>query len=444
MLNNHAKSKFRPMAIAAIALVLLLSIIGCSSGNGNGGKNDASSTPPPAASETNAPSTPPKEKTKVQVMSWWDFTASEPLQQLKAKFEEMNPDMELEFLQIGTGYADKVLTMIAGGGDLPDVMMLAMDKVPVFADKGAILSLEKYVTKEYTDGLYPVVSDALTFGGKPYAVARDITSKVMFLNKKMFDDANVPYPDANWTMEDFRNTAKQLTKKDSTWGFYFPKHADGFAHFLYAMGGGLVTQDGQSLLGKQESIDALQFLQDMAVKDGSVPSETQAQQFGNSDQTVFVAGKAAMIAGGLSYTVAFQKDNVEYLVRPLPKLDKPTSTSFVNAWVIPKGAKDPDLSWRVLSFFSSKEAQQIVLDTAMGLPASKSVDTAAFLQQHPDNKYFIESLDYSVPFPTPVYGADFNAEVKKQFDLMWLGQKSVADSVAAVEKVAPNVLSGKK
>lgn len=444
MLKMSKPLKFHPAALVAVMLMFLISVIGCSGGSGADAKNPASA-PSGTAGGSGAPATgAPKTKQKVQVMSWWDFTTSEPLKQLKAKFEEMNPDLELEYMQIGTGYADKVLAMIAGGGDLPDVMMLAMDKVPVFADKGAILSLEKYVTKEYTSGLYPVVSDALTFNGKPYAVARDITSKVMFLNKKMFDDAQVPYPKADWTMDDFRSAAKQLTKKDATWGFYFPKNADGFAHFLYAMGGGLVTQDGKSLLGKKESGDALQFLQDMVVKDQSIMSETQAQQFGKTDQAVFIAGKAGMIAGGLSYVSAFQQAKVEYLVRPLPKKDKPSSTSFVNSWVIPKGAKNPDLSWRVLQFLSSKEAQQIALDTAMGLPASKSVDTAAFLKQHPDNRYFIESLGYSLPFPTPVYGADFNAEVQKQFDLMWLGQKPVAESVAAVEKAAPNVLAGKK
>lgn len=434
MRKKSTKAKFSPAL--TVLLMVALFVTACSGGSGT---KDAS----PSAGSSGTPSSNAPKK-KVQVMSWWDFTTSDPLKQLKAKFEQMNPDLELEYLQIGTGYADKVLAMIAGGGDLPDAMMLAMDKVPVFADKGAIMSLEKYVTKDYTNGLYPVVTDALTFNGKPYAVARDITSKVMFLNKKMFDDAKIPYPDANWSLNDFRETAKRLTRKDASWGFYFPKNADGFTHFLVATGGGLVTQDGKSLLGKKESADALQLLQDMAVKDQSVPSETQAQQFGKTDQAVFIAGKAAMIAGGLSYTAAFQQAKVDYLVRPLPKKDKQTSTSFVNAWVIPKGAKNPDLSWRVLQFMSSKEAQQIALDTGMGLPATKSVDTSAFLKAHPDNKYFIESLGYSVPFPTPVYGADFNAEVQKQFDLMWLGQKSVADSVAAVEKAASNVLSGKK
>jgi multiple sugar transport system substrate-binding protein len=428
-----------------LAMALLLSVFGCTASkqqpatDGTDKADNSQQGQPPAQQPT-------AEKTKVQVISWWDFTNSEPLKQLKAGFESKNPDLEIEYIQVGTGYADKVLAMIAGGGELPDVMMLAMDKVPIFADKGAILSLDKYMKDEYKNSLYPVVLSALTYNGSVYAAPRDVTSKVMYLNKKMFDDAGVPYPDENWTWDDFRQISKKLTKDNSQWGFYFPKYADGFAHFLMQNDGGLVTSDGQSLLGKQESIEALHFLQDMIIKDKSVPSESQAKQFGTSDSAPFIAGKVAMVAGGLALASDLDKNNVEYLIRPLPVPagKEPLSTAFVNAWAIPKGAKNPDLSWRVIEFFSSKEGQKIALDTNMGLPASKDVDTSAFAQKHQDNKYLIDSLAYSKPFPSPLYGPDFFKLVQQEFDLMWLGQKSVEDAVAAVEQAAPNVLAGKK
>jgi len=439
------KRKPFTMYILLVALTLLVSA--CGSGNNESAGSGSPASAPAVSPSESAPAgeTPaaPTERKKVRVMSWWDFTTSEPLKQLKAKFEELNPDLELEYMQIGTGYADKVLTMIAGGGDLPEVMMLAMDKVPVFADKGAILELDSYIKEENKSGLYPVVSEALSFNGKTYAVPRDITSKVMYLNKKMFDDAGVAYPEDTWTWDDFRSIAAQLTK-DGQWGFYFPKYGDGYTHWLMQNNGGYATNDGQSLLGKPESIEALKFLHDMIHVDKSVPTESQAQQFGNADTAPFIAGKVAMVAGGLSYSTTFATNNVEYVVRPLPQGKTKLSTSFVNAWVIPKGVKDPDLSWRALEFFSGKDAQQIALDTGMGLPATQDVDTGTFLTAHPDNRVFLEALGYSVPFPTPIYGADFNAEVTKQFDLMWLGDKTVEEAVAEVEKVAPNLLSGKK
>lgn len=421
----------------AVLLIFALLVTGCGQGN-NANNTDTGTNNNSTGADDNAP----QEKTTLTVMSWWDISQSEPLQKLKARFEELNPDLKLEFTMVGGDeYQEKVLAMIAGGGDLPDVIMLAMDKIPMFADRGAILPLDEYASQEYLDSLYPVVKDAMSYDGKIYAVARDITTKVMFLNKKMFDDANVPYPDPDWTWEEFVDIARQLTTEDQ-WGFYFPKYADGFTHWLILNGGGLVTNDGVSQLGLPESREMLQMLQDLIMKEKIVPTDSQAQQFGSSDTAPFIANKAAMVAGGLSYTTAFKQNNIEYVIRPLPKIKKEGTTSFVNAWAIPKGAKNPDLSWRVLEFFSGKEGQQIVLDTGMGLPASTGVDTTAFLEQHPDNQYFIESLETAVPFPTPVHGAAFNTMVQEELDLMWLGQISVDEAVDEVERQAPAILAG--
>ncbi len=391
------------------------------------------------------------KKTRVQVISWWDFTTSQPLIQLKAEFEKLNPDLELEYLQIGSKYADKILVMIAGGADLPDVMMIAMDKIPIFANKGAIMNIDHYVKEDYKDEMakvYPVVSDALTYNGEFYAMPRDITSKVMFFNKTLFDEAGVAIPDPDWTWDDFRAIAKKMTKDfdgdghADQWGFYFRKYMDAFTDFLMQNNGGLCTVEGQSLLGMPESIEAVKFLQEMCVVDKSVPTETQAMQFGRPQSAPFVAGKVAMLMGGLSATVDLVNADIDYVIRPLPKGKSQVNVAFVNAWAIPSGAKNPDLSWRVLKFFASKEAQQVVLNTGMGLPSRKDVDITDFVKARPDNNYFIEALDYSKPFPSPVYGVDFFALVEQEFDLMWLGERSVDDAIAAVEKKAQDVLSG--
>jgi multiple sugar transport system substrate-binding protein len=393
------------------------------------------------------------KRTKVQVVSWWDFTTSQPLKQLKAKFEELNPDLELEYLQVGSsGYADKILVMIAGGADLPDVMMLAMDKIPIFASRGAIVNLDKFIQQDYKEEikrLYPVVADALTYDGSYYAMPRDITSKVMFFNKQMFDKEGIAIPGPDWTWADFESIARKMTKdtdgdgNPDQWGFYFRKYMDGFTHWLMQNGGGLATKEGKSLIGKPETVEALKFLQRLIVMDKVIPTDTQARQFGSAQPASFIAGKAAMLEGGLSITVDLKNNGVDYVIRPLPKGKYSLSTAFVNAWAIPTGAKRPELSWRIMKFFASKEAQEIVLKSGMGLPARDDVDTSDFLKVRPDHKYLVESLATSKPFPSPVYGVDFFSLVEQEFDLMWLGQRTVEAAVAAVEKKAADVLSGK-
>lgn len=435
-----------------LACFMLVTIAGCvqSSKVSTDAKATTEEKKDNAAEATKAAK--PAEKTKLKVISWWDITKATSLQKLKAKFEELNPDMELEFTQIGSGYADKVLTIIAGGGDVPDVMMLAMDQVPRFANAGAIMDLSKYASDKYKANLYPLVLNALTFDGKLYAVARDVTTMVMFINKKMFDDAKEPLPKEGWTVNDFLETAKRLTKFDKDgkpvqWGYYNKKYADTIYDWFLLHGGDYASPDGKkSMMGTPESKEAMQFIHDLIYKYKVMPTDAEAAQFGKSGTAPVVAGKVAMTIGGLATSFDFDTATppVEYAIAPLPVGKKKITHAFVNTWCIPKGAKNPELSWRVLEFFSGKEGQQIVLDEKMGLPGSKEVGTEKFVAEHPGNKYLVESLEYAVPFRTLVYGADFYNMWKQELEFLWLNQKSVDEVAAAIEAKAPDILAGKK
>lgn len=432
----------RKMILFVTILAFVFAMVGCSQ-NTEAPKTETSNTQAPTQTQA------PKEKTKVRVMSWWNFTDSKPLQDLKAKFEDKNPDYELQFDQIPSKYADKVMAVVAGGGDqVPDVMMLAMDRVPQFAAAGAIQPLDDLMSADYKNSLYPVVFDATKYNGKTYAAARDITSFVMFCNKKLFDDAGVPLPKDGWTWNDFLDTAKKLTKTENgqivQWGYYFPKYDDSVFTWLIQNGGRYTTPDQkESILSKPEAKGALQFLQDLIIKHKVCPTEAEAQQFGEDSSAPFIAGKVAMEIGGLSTSVALDNNKMDYVMVPLPKGTVQASTAFVNTWTIPKGVKNPQASWKVIEFFSSKEGQQIVLDTKMGLPASKDVDVSAFLKARPDNKVLVDSLSYSIPFQTLLYGAKYYDLVHQNLDPVWLGQKTVDDATKAIDEGAKDILAGK-
>ncbi|HOW38807.1 MAG TPA: extracellular solute-binding protein, partial [Bacillota bacterium] len=113
----------------------------------------------------------------VKVYTWWDITKFAHLQKMKADFEAKNPDIILEFVTIPSKYADTMVTKLVGG-EIPDVMMLAMDQLPRYASANMLLSLDDLASQAYKDSLYPVVKNALTFNGAMYAAARDVTPKV--------------------------------------------------------------------------------------------------------------------------------------------------------------------------------------------------------------------------------------------------------------------------
>ena len=425
---------FKNGLIFLLAALMPVSVIGC------GKKTVTTST----SSTT--------QKATLTVMSWWDPTKP-ALQQLKGAFEASNPGIKLNMINTGSGYYSKVLTILASGSNIPDVMMLAADKLPMFASKGTLLPLDKYLTSEYKSNTYPMVQNACKFSGKTYAVARDVTSSVMYFNKKMFSDAGVEIPSEKWTIDDFLSVAKKMTKTDSSgkatqWGFYFTKYDDTIFDWLLLNGGDYADADGsKSQMSSAGTKAGLQFLQDLIYKYKVTPTDSQAKQFGDDDTSTVIAGKVAMIVGGLSTSVAFNTATpaLSYAIRPLPlsTSGKQVCHSFVNTWTIPKGAKNPALSWKVIEYFSGQKGQQIALDNGMGLASNKNVDTGTFLSQNADNKYLIQSLTYATPYRTLVYGADFYSLVDKQLEPVWLNTTTVDKAVAAIEAKAPDILAGK-
>ena len=343
-------------------------------------------------------------------------------------------------------YADTMVTKLAGGAS-PDVMMLAMDQIPRYALSDILLPLDDLASQEYKDALYPVVKNALTVNGTLYAAARDVTPKVMFLNTKMFEEANIPIPEDDWTMEEFTEIAKQLTKgsgADAQWGYYWKNYADQTFAMIAAFGGNMYSADGKSSVftTDEKTQEAVQFMYDLTNTWKVCPTAQQAAQFGDNEFSPFMANKVAMQVGALSTESTFDASGTEYTVLPMPTVNGTSQTSsFVNAWVIPKMAKNPELSWRVVEFLSGKEGQQIALDMKFGLPASTLVDTSAFEAEKPTNKYYVQALENAVPYPVNLNGAEFQTMFQKECESLWAGAITPDEFAQRVDEQGAAILS---
>lgn len=433
------KTMHRFMAVC-MAAVMALGMAGC--GAEKAPAEDSSQKAQPEVSQPAAASEPETLK----VYTWWDITKFEHLQKMKEEFEAQNSDIKLEFVTVPSKYADTMVTKLAGG-EIPDVMMLAMDQVPRYALNDILMPLDDLASQEYKDALYPVVKNALTVNGKLYAAGRDVTPKVMFLNTKMFKEAGIEIPSADWTMEEFCELAKQLTKgsgADAQWGYYWKNFPDQTYAMIAAFGGQMYAPDGKSSVftTDENTQKAIQFMYDLTNTWKVCPTAQQAAQFGDNEFAPFMANKVAMQVGALSTEANFDTSGTEYTVLPMPTVNgKSQTSSFVNTWVIPKQAKNPELSWRVVEFLSGKEGQQIALDMKFGLPASNLVDTTEFEAEKPTNKYYVQALENAVPYPVNLNGAPFQTMFQKECESLWAGAVSPEEFAQRVDEQGAAILS---
>ena len=432
------KKRLSKWLALCLALMMVFSLAAC--GGTPATTSGAASGSAGASQPTDA------EPVTLTVYTWWDITKYAHLQKMKEDFEAENPDIKLEFVTVPSKYADTMVTKLAGG-EIPDVMMLAMDQIPRYALSDILLPLDDLASQEYKDALYPVVKNALTVNGTLYAAARDVTPKVMFLNTKMFEEANIPIPEDDWTMEEFTEIAKQLTKgsgADAQWGYYWKNYADQTFAMIAAFGGNMYSADGKSSVftTDEKTQEAVQFMYDLTNTWKVCPTAQQAAQFGDNEFSAFMANKVAMQVGALSTESTFDASGTEYTVLPMPTVNGTSQTSsFVNAWVIPKIAKNPALSCRVVEFLSGKEGQQIALDMKFGLPASTLVDTSAFEAEKPTNKYYVQALENAVPYPVNLNGAEFQTMFQKECESLWAGAIAPDEFAQRVDEQGAAILS---
>ncbi len=149
------------------------------------------------------------------VTVWVGQTDLEALEELADVFEEANPNIAIEYLNIpdtGDFGRNTVQQMIAGGTP-PDVMILNTGQFETFAARGVLLALDDLVERDGVDlGIYfPEAISGSSFDGVLYGMPRDISNHLVYLNVEMFEAAGVDLPDADWTWDDYRNIAQALT-----------------------------------------------------------------------------------------------------------------------------------------------------------------------------------------------------------------------------------------
>ena len=383
--------------------------------------------------------------TTIQVASWWSFESGSSLDEFKDAFEEANPDIKIEYVQIPSSeYYTKTLTMIAGGTP-PDVCMLGMDKLGSWVPRGALQDLTPYIedTGFDLDVFFPALQEAIKYNGGIYAMPRDATTSVVAYNKALFDQAGVAYPEPGWTREDFLNTARALVQKDgdhtTVYGYAFDTFSDGFIDWLYLNDANLINPEANgSGLHLPNAVEVLSFLQGM-IEEGTAPAPALTQTFSRASGA-FNSGRAAMYVTTVGWANSFcNNEELDWDVVPLPLWNadsEPATRLWVNYWTIPKGAKNAEAAFRFLVFLSGKEGQRIVGETNMGIPGIPEVAYGpAFSEKpgKPENKtYFLDVMDGGRPFPLFPQFDQFHDAMRREFDTMWSVERSVEEATAAL------------
>lgn len=362
---------------ATLALSTLV-IAGCGSGDDTSSSDGGSS----------------KDAVTIDFMHWGgDETFEGDYKERIETFEKDNPDIKVNVITVADDYDTKLQTMIAGN-EAPDVAQVA-ENGSGFATKNAFIDLSDRIEKAGIDmdATWGAAIDLYKNDDQIFGLPDRGGSSILYYNKDMFDEADLDYPDADWTLDDYYAAAEKLTNDEEgdakRWGSTAGDYQLVWGNFLATNGGGIMDQDGTVIFDSPENLATLKDYND-AFQKWNVDYET-----GEDGVNRFQAGVVGMnMTGFWDIKSNAEVEGLNYGIAPMPVGTEPTSWSTGSALTISSQSSDEEqeAAWKFIQYMTDEDAQQILGKGLNDCPANlKVLSSDEFLNQ----KVGTQDLDLS-------------------------------------------------
>ncbi|MEV0286063.1 sugar ABC transporter substrate-binding protein [Kribbella sp. NPDC050820] len=409
------------------AAVLAISLAACGDNGGSGGGSDAK-----------VPDDPAQVKGDI-TYAIWDVNQQPAMQEIVKAFNQKYPNVKVS---ISLATFDQYFTKLKTQGssdNLPDVFWMNGPNFQLFAANKQLATLEgltsdKDGAKQVDPANYPkALNELYSLDGKQYGIPKDFDTIALWYNKRLFAEAKVAPPTADWTWDDYKAAAVKLKAAlgpKNIWasGDTLGTQADFYPAML--SNGGFVVKDGKSGYGDPKSVEALQFWSDM-VKNGYTP--TAAQNAETKSQDRFFDGKAAMMWNGNWVVSAALKSPYknDFTVVPIPKAPTGERKTVIHGIgnVMSAKSKNPQAAAAFLAFLGTKDAALVQAKLGAANPAFTGTQTD-FVNSAPQYnlKTYIEAAEqYSEPYPVSKDTAVWNNLEINELTPAIGGDKPIAD-----------------
>lgn len=366
----------------ALAGAMCLSLFaGCS------GKPDptpaSGSNPPPSQSDASGSGAEPAGLTGTLKVSMWDLSADAIFSSVIKAFEDANPGVTIEPIDIPSAdYGTKLSVMLNGGSDVDVFWVKDADTIYPIANRGQMADMSSYIARDGLDlDIYNGQAKDFNIGGKQIGMPFRTDYYVLFYNKDIFDAAGVEYPSNDMTWTQFEELAKKVTMGegvDKKYGAYF--------HTWQACIQNWAVQDGQHTI-MDTDYSFFKPYYEMALRmqnDDKTCMDYGTVKTANLHYSgVFSDGSVALMPMGTWFAATMidkinkGESSVNWGIATLPHPDNVEAGYTVGATTpicINAASPNQDLAWEFVKFVCGPEGAAAVAAQG-GVPALLDNDT---------------------------------------------------------------------
>ena len=350
----------------------------------------------------------PGEETVVRFCYWANYLENQFIQEVCESFERDNPGVRIKREWFVGDYGRK-MQLVFITGKAADVILMDDEIFPTYSVRGYLEDLKPYILREsdriereladelryietpqderdpdFQRVLLPTALESFNYRGFQGGLPWDGNVGVVYYNKDIFDADGVPYPDKDWTWDDFRGIAKRLTKdldgdgRIDQFGTTLSYGFLGFEALVWSFGGAVLSEDRtRSAIHEPRAVEAGQFLYDVKYKDRSVAWSGELEGFNSEIQ--LLTGRVAMVPA-MSYMIPALNRAEGSAMRwglahmPIgPHGDRYTRMTWDGISIYANATPEKkEIAWRFLKSWLSDENQALLGRAQRGLPLRRA------------------------------------------------------------------------
>ncbi|GIP31851.1 sugar ABC transporter substrate-binding protein [Paenibacillus sp. J2TS4] len=363
-----------------LSLMMAFSLAACNSGNGNGGSDGGGANPSPDSSAKPGEDKPKEVTLKIGLPGGYDVTQKEIID----GFAAANSHIKLQIDESPWGdFVQKITAQVAAGNP-PDVWFQENAVILGYGHRGAAEDLRPYIERDIKKEDYSPLLFASETPQGIWGIPHGLNPATIMYNKKMFEEANIPFPSDDWTYEEMLDIAAKLSKdtngdgKNDVFGIgVAPSITTGWFPWSKIYGGGILDETKtKAIVTDPKTIQALEVWAGV-IKDGLAPSVSDYKAGGGHD-AMFADNKLAMNMLQYSSQVKMNEKypDLDYDVAKMPiGYDGNRVMPLVtNSWLIYSKSKPEvkEAAWEFLKYYMGEEAQDIIAKSGSAIPIKLS------------------------------------------------------------------------
>jgi multiple sugar transport system substrate-binding protein len=338
-------------------------------------------------------------------------------------------------------FFEQIETRLIAGVEI-DTMNLATEGFRLFASKGVLAPLNKYIAKDAStvNAFYADMNQRTLaqfrqhaqIDGHTYYIPWGYNTMGIWYNRATFKAGNVAEPSPDWTWDDFLAAATALTKPPQNWGMNLTIDVfQGIEPWVFTNGGSVLNNTWtKCVVNNPAAVEACAFARSLVAKKLAPSPGGTFNQFSALGQ-----GHLAMMGAGIwpwNYYVE-NGGGKDLAIVPWPKKVQQGSPVGLASFPIIAASKSQDEAWEFIKYSISESFQtNEAVPIEGGMPMRNSIARSpSFLKNLPPGaEYFNAALAYA----TPVVGVTNASAVEGDIDSTW--QQILAGSISPAAGLA--------